>query len=219
MDEALQAYASGDFVTAKLLLQPHATANDQLAQFTLAYLFYSGKGTAKNIAQAVTWYQRSAKLGHADSQYNLGYLYLTGDGVGKNIALARKWLLAAAVQNHALAAYELGRMAIQGIGQRQNLRAALRWYAQASEQGLHIAQKAHATLKQQFAEDRFVTTKPRINLRQSAAGEVITRLPKDAEVLVLTREADWWRIAALDEPGLSGWIFAELLAPAKNTQP
>jgi len=218
MNEALQAYATNDFVTARLLLKPYAEANDPLAQFTLAYLLYSGSGTARNLPQAVTWYQRAAEAAHADSQYNLGYLHLSGEGVPEDSALARKWFLAAAAQNHALAAYELGRMAIQGIGGRQNLRAALRWYAQASELGLQIAQKAHAALEQQFIQDRFITTKPRVNLRQAPAGEIITRLPKAAEVLVLTRNANWWRIAALDEPGLNGWIFAELLTPAENTQ-
>ncbi len=55
-----------------------------------------GMAVKVDCAQAIRWYLRAARLGHAKSQSVLGDLYLNGNGVEKDLNKARSWYLRAA---------------------------------------------------------------------------------------------------------------------------
>ena len=46
---------------------------------------------AKDAAQAVVWYRKAAKQGHAAAQNNLGVCFLEGNGVEQDAAQAWAW--------------------------------------------------------------------------------------------------------------------------------
>ncbi len=64
------------------------------AEFNVAAMLDSGRGTAADVAQAATWYARAAMHGNRRAAYNLGQLYAAGEGVPRNVALARAWFAA-----------------------------------------------------------------------------------------------------------------------------
>lgn len=73
---------------------------DSEAQFTLGYMYHSGKGVEIDNEKSVFWYKLSAKNGHANSQYNLGRMYQLGDGVQKNYQHAAHYYYLAAEQGN-----------------------------------------------------------------------------------------------------------------------
>ena len=54
------------------------------AQYNLALLYYTGRGTTKDAKKAAEWYRRAADAGHPEAQYNLGLLYMEGEGVERD---------------------------------------------------------------------------------------------------------------------------------------
>ena len=57
-----------------------AEKGDSIAQCSVGYYYETGKGVAKNMAEAVKWYEKSASQGNATAQYNLGLCYFHGRG-------------------------------------------------------------------------------------------------------------------------------------------
>ncbi len=51
-------------------------------------MYETGRGVAKNDAEAMKWYRLSAQQGSVDAQLKLGFLYGLGIGVPKNNVLA-----------------------------------------------------------------------------------------------------------------------------------
>ena len=51
------------------------TGNAQ-AQYLVGSAYYTGEGTYRDYASAVTWFKRAAKKNHAKAQYNLAYFLI-----------------------------------------------------------------------------------------------------------------------------------------------
>ena len=73
------------------------------AQYSLGFMYQSGKGVTQDHAEAVKWYRKAADQGKAYAQYSLGRMYYTGKGVTRDEAEARKWFEKAAAQGNQLA--------------------------------------------------------------------------------------------------------------------
>ena len=71
---------------------------DSRMQYDLALNLESGRGGAKDMAEAAKWYRRSAEQGFAPAQTSLAYLYERGQGVTRDYAEAVKWYTKAADQ-------------------------------------------------------------------------------------------------------------------------
>ena len=105
---------AGDQVHAFALYLSAARAGIAEAQFNVAVMYDSGRGTRHDALQAALFYAFAAVGGNARAAYNLGMLYETGDGVSRNPSLARAWyrkaseagLLAAADKLHGAEAAE-----------------------------------------------------------------------------------------------------------------
>jgi hypothetical protein len=52
----------------------------------------TGRGVARNSAEAVRWYRLAAVQGNAAAQVNLGTSYATGEGVRRDHSRAYLWL-------------------------------------------------------------------------------------------------------------------------------
>lgn len=111
-----------------------AEAGDVDAQYQLAKLYSSGKGTAKNEVVGVTWFRRVASQNDARGQSMLGVMYTNGRGVERDYDLAISWFRKAAAQNSAHAKYNLGYMYAVGKGVPQDQVKAFAWYLEAANQ-------------------------------------------------------------------------------------
>jgi hypothetical protein len=82
---------AGDQAHAFALYLSAARAGVAAAQFNVAVMYDSGRGTRHDALQAALFYAFAAVGGNARAAYNLGMLYETGDGVSRNLGLARAW--------------------------------------------------------------------------------------------------------------------------------
>lgn len=92
-NEAVRIDLSGEGAAPRAfdLYRRAAEAGLPAAEFNVAIMFDSGRGTPADMAQAATWYARAATHGDHRAAYNLGQLYENGQGVPQNIDLARAW--------------------------------------------------------------------------------------------------------------------------------
>ncbi|KAF9167036.1 hypothetical protein DFQ26_006054 [Actinomortierella ambigua] len=103
------------------------------AQNALGVMFYNGRGTMMNTAEAKRWFQKAAEQGHAGAQTNLGAL----SGIGGDAVEAIKWFRKAAEQGDAVGQVHLGVMLyaktkdITVTGEEAQF-----WLEKAAEQGL-----------------------------------------------------------------------------------
>lgn len=113
-----------------------AQKGDPAAQFKLAYMYESGKGTAKSIQQAFRWYQKSAQQGYSNAQFTLAQLYEEGIGTDKNYEKSFYWTKKVALKDSAYAQLSLAIMYYQGTGTIQSLEKAGFWLNKAEQSGL-----------------------------------------------------------------------------------
>ncbi len=146
LDEAWRAFSRGDYQLAFAELLPLAEQNDSNAQFSIAFLYMSGRGVSQDPSEAVKWYRRSAEQGNLSAQTNLGVLYETGQGVEKDFAEALKWYRSAADLGDSTAQYNLGLLHANGRGTLQDPISAVIWLSRAAEQGHAPAQVTLALL-------------------------------------------------------------------------
>jgi len=98
--------------------------------FKVASRYYA----EQNYKEAIEWFRKAAKEGHAESKYRLGTMYLDGKGADKNLAMGKMWIEIAAESGVSLAQYKLAEMLEDGIGVDKNVENAAIWYAKAGEQ-------------------------------------------------------------------------------------
>jgi TPR repeat protein len=115
----------------------HAHAGNRDAQFRLARLIYSGKGTDKNEEHSVRWLYLSAENGYPLAQYVLSSEYRRGNIIDIDFDAHEKWLMAAAAQNHPDALNDLGALRVSPLkkGQSPNLEMAFKLYEKAADLG------------------------------------------------------------------------------------
>ena len=70
------------------------------SQKSIAGLYASGTGVAKDKQQSLAWFKKAAEQGDDDSQFELGCIYEAGDGVEKNLNEAARWFFKAAAQGY-----------------------------------------------------------------------------------------------------------------------
>jgi TPR repeat protein len=110
------------------------------AQFTLAEAYYFGKGTGKNLQQALFWYERAAQQGHLKAQRALGAMFELGQGTAKEPKKAAYWYQKSAEQGLPRAQTNLGILYETGVGVEKNYEAARLLYEKAAAQNYARAQ-------------------------------------------------------------------------------
>ena len=108
--------------------------------FSLGMNFYLGGKMKQDDSQAVIWFRKAAKQGHAGAQYRLGMYYYLGDGLQQDYRQAEKYFRKAAEQHHADAQYRMGWCYGEGNGVKQDHVQAAEWFSQAAQQGHTEAQ-------------------------------------------------------------------------------
>jgi TPR repeat protein len=91
-------------------------------------LYYSDSAKPRDVAKAMHFYEKAAKLGHLDAQLNLGRFYYVGDGVEQDYVKARKWIQKAAGQGSAQGFFLMGTLYFDGLGLKQDIKKAADYY-------------------------------------------------------------------------------------------
>ena len=121
-------------------LREAANRGNAEAQYKLGVACEYGKGTAKDLSEAVSWFRKAAEQGFADGQAALGTAYHFGNGVKADHAEAVRWYRKAAEQGQVRAQYNLAVAYHNGQGVQKSYEEAVRWYRAAAEQGYAAAQ-------------------------------------------------------------------------------
>lgn len=112
-----------------------AEQGDSGAQYTLGFMYDTGRNVPQSYTRAAEWYGRAARQGNAASQYDLGILYANGRGVPQDYAKAAQWFSKAAAQRNAGAENSLGFAYANGQGVPRDDAKAVQWFRRAAEQG------------------------------------------------------------------------------------
>ena len=96
------------------------------AQYNLGYMYSKGRGVPQDDQQAVIWYKKAAKQGHASAQLQSWRTCMSkGRGVPQDDQQAVIWYKKAAKQGDASAQFNLGNMYYKGRGVPQDDSARL----------------------------------------------------------------------------------------------
>ena len=134
-DAGFKAYVSGDYRVALQEWLPLAEAGDAEAQFGIGMIHQFGRGVARDLAEAATWFRRAAGQGSIRAQTQLAGMYARGDGIDQDWARAVAWWREAAEQGSVRAQFHLGEVYQYGNGFARDPEAAERWYGEAADQG------------------------------------------------------------------------------------
>jgi TPR repeat protein len=88
----LTAFNEGIYARAEAAWSPLAEAGDARAQTGLGFIYYSGRGAARDSARAAEFFQRTAGQGEPTAQLFLAQMYFKSDGVPMNATLALMWV-------------------------------------------------------------------------------------------------------------------------------
>ena len=89
-----------EYPKAIKLLKAQAVKNNADAQYHLALLYRTGKGTKQNNKSAFYWFKKSAYNGNVRAQYNCGIIFENGYGVPQDKNKALRWYSMAAKKGH-----------------------------------------------------------------------------------------------------------------------
>lgn len=109
-----------------------AESHDDKLQYRIGQMLYTGTGTKKDIPAAISYLEKSAKLGNVNAQYLLGKLWLE---TGTNDPLkAVAWIEKAADGGNASAQYALAKLYRDGIHVEKDIQKALELFTLSAEQ-------------------------------------------------------------------------------------
>jgi TPR repeat protein len=109
------------------------------AGFMSLGLHYSGSAKPRDVAKAMHFYEKAAKLGHVDAQLNLGRFYFVGDGVKQDYVKARKWIQKAAAQGSPQGYFLMGALYDGELGLKRDIKKAIKFYELSIEGGYACA--------------------------------------------------------------------------------
>lgn len=76
-DDGLTAFIQGDMTRAYGLLLPLAENGHPEAQYHIGYMYRTGTGVKMNEREAIKWYSKAAKQGHATAFYQVNLIKKT----------------------------------------------------------------------------------------------------------------------------------------------
>lgn len=109
-----------------------AAAGNAYDQLNLGAAYDNGIGVARDIDQALHWYQKAAEQGVAEAQFNLAHLLVTEE---ISAVAAAEWMRKAALQGMTDAEYLMGVIYAEGIGVEINQQQARQWLNKAIAKG------------------------------------------------------------------------------------
>lgn len=133
-DDARRALAANDDARAFSRLTAASRGDDPDAVALLGWMYDTGRGVARDQAQAAQLYSRVVE-DNPNVQWRLGVMYDLGQGVRENPQQAVRLFRQAANANFANGAASLAVMYANGRGVRADYALAMRYYRRAAELG------------------------------------------------------------------------------------
>lgn len=84
-------YVQEDYKNAFHWIEIAANKGSDIAQLSLANLYFLGQGIDKNNEKGLYWLEKSAEQGNSESQYTLGSIYIDSPYVEQDIEKAMYW--------------------------------------------------------------------------------------------------------------------------------
>ncbi|AEY67558.1 TPR repeat-containing protein [Clostridium sp. BNL1100] len=109
-------------------------SHDDKLQYRLGQMLYSGTGTEVDVAAAIGYFEKAARLGNVHAQYMLGKVYLDADSGHQNVEKAIQWLTKAADGGNSLAQYALGKLYRDGGNVEKDIEKAIALFTLSAEQ-------------------------------------------------------------------------------------
>jgi TPR repeat protein len=131
-----------------------AKKGDAKAQNEVGMMYYTGVGLARDVDQAVEWYERSAQQGDPEGQNKLGLMYEKGISVVQDDDMALSWYQQSAEQGFSTAQYNLARMYADADGDCRNDVLAKMWSDIAIANGLEHVQALSRLLEQRMTSSQ-----------------------------------------------------------------
>ena len=80
-NKGVDAYKVGHYVKALALWIPYAKEGNLKAQYSIATIYYEGKGVPQNYKKAMYWYKQAAEQEYAKAYAQIALMYCKGEGV------------------------------------------------------------------------------------------------------------------------------------------
>ncbi|RQD78610.1 tetratricopeptide repeat protein [Desulfonatronospira sp. MSAO_Bac3] len=141
LEEAHEAYRSGNWHEAAELYRPLAEQGCDEAQNNLGELYSRGSGVKQDYDRAMELFYLAAEQGNAYAQTNLGLHYSQGLGVRQNFARAHKWFEKGARQDNFVAQNALGLFYLHGRNLEKDYVLAYKWFYLSAQKGFDQAQE------------------------------------------------------------------------------
>jgi uncharacterized protein len=114
---------------------PDTNTREPEEMYAMGVTLDEGAGFKSDGRQAFEWYNRAAKLGHAESMNRLGLLYLKGRGVPRNAYAALAWFRLAAAKGSLAAVNNIALLRFYGFGVPQSYSAAAKLLRMSADAG------------------------------------------------------------------------------------
>mgnify|MGYP000689753072 CR=1 FL=1 len=79
-DIGLHAYNKGNYTKAYNYLKESAEKGNAEAQYSVAVMYYTGKGVVQDYNQSIYWFKRAISNEHIAAIYQIGVIYFEGRG-------------------------------------------------------------------------------------------------------------------------------------------
>lgn len=135
--EALIKAREGKYAAALSDFKMLGTEGHAGAQFSAGLVYHLGRGVAKDLESAYTWYKKAALQKHPGALNNIGMMYLNGEYVAQNQEMAFK-LFEMASPEHAQARDNMAQMYENGWWVDQDIELAKNFYEIAGDDGYII---------------------------------------------------------------------------------
>ncbi|MBS0642481.1 MAG: sel1 repeat family protein [Proteobacteria bacterium] len=125
-----------DVFAAETWLRRAASGGEALAAAAIGDLYARPDGALPpNYAEAASWYERAAELGHAGSALQLGRAYLLGRGLRRDTFLAAHWLRAAIRGGEEMAQVHMAQLSLDRQSSEDDQRETAAWLRRLAEAG------------------------------------------------------------------------------------
>jgi len=125
-----------DKTQAIKFLKEQADAGDTEAMHTLAFIYYEGAGTEKDLEQSFSWLKKAAEAGMTEAMFDLAYTYHEGEGTGKDLKQFFYWVKKAAEAGIPEAMHKLALAYYKGEGIEKELKQYFSWLKKAAKAGV-----------------------------------------------------------------------------------
>lgn len=147
-----------------------ASTGDPVKLHELGELYYSGRGTARNYAEAYKAYHAAAEKGHVISVATVGWMLCNGQGIGRDYKKSIEWYTKGAEKGHVESQMGLAEIHYNSLGlPKRDYVTAYKWYIIATGLGSKEAKAFILRMQQTVLKEPHVTAEQKTAAEKAAA--------------------------------------------------